>query len=151
MVGVASITLNPIGASLFALSWLMLSLALQVPPRVTHAFWWAWLQTRGNLHHFHAASPRHSYKLYTTIVWLNLLYYFLSQLLVQFVQNASIPLVQGLEDSDSKHSCLPLLAPAESSLCSPLELTGQQLQPHHSTLHPRSCPALPCPTHAKNQ
>lgn len=47
-----------------------------------------------------------------------------SQLLVQFVQNASIPLVQGLEDSESKHSCLPLLAPAESSLCSPLELTG---------------------------
>ncbi|XP_042359842.1 zinc finger protein 410 [Plectropomus leopardus] len=45
-------------------------------------------------------------------------------LLVQFVQNASIPLVQGLEDSESKHSsCLPLLAPAESSLCSPLELT----------------------------
>lgn len=50
-----------------------------------------------------------------------------SQLLVQFVQNASIPLVQGLEDSDSKHSCLPLLAPADSSLCSPLELTGQLL------------------------
>ncbi|XP_032441684.1 zinc finger protein 410 [Xiphophorus hellerii] len=46
------------------------------------------------------------------------------ELLVQFVQNASIPLVQSLEDSDSKHSCLPLLAPAESSLCSPLELTG---------------------------
>ncbi|XP_038583343.1 zinc finger protein 410 isoform X2 [Micropterus salmoides] len=45
------------------------------------------------------------------------------ELLVQFVQNASIPLVQGLEDSESKHSCLPLLAPAESSLCSPLELT----------------------------
>lgn len=54
---------------------------------------------------------------------------FSSQLLVQFVQNASIPLVQGLEDSDSKHSCLPLLAPAESPLCSPLELTGQQLLP----------------------
>lgn len=47
------------------------------------------------------------------------------QLLVQFVQNASIPLVQGLEDSDCKHSCLPLLTPADSSLCSPLELTGQ--------------------------
>lgn len=47
------------------------------------------------------------------------------QLLVQFVQNASIPLGQGLEDSDPKHSCLPLLAPADSSLCSPLELTGQ--------------------------
>lgn len=47
------------------------------------------------------------------------------QLLVQFVQNASIPLVQGLEDSDSKHSCLPLLAPADGSLCGHLELTGQ--------------------------
>ncbi|XP_031166361.1 zinc finger protein 410 isoform X2 [Sander lucioperca] len=53
------------------------------------------------------------------------------ELLVQFVQNASIPLVQGLEDSESKHPCLPLplplplplLPPAESSLCSPLELT----------------------------
>lgn len=44
------------------------------------------------------------------------------ELLVQFVQNASIPLVQSLEDCESKH-CLPLLAPAESSLCSPLELT----------------------------
>lgn len=49
------------------------------------------------------------------------------QLLVQFVQNASIPLVQSLEDSDSKHSCLPLLAPAENSLCSHLELTGPWL------------------------
>ncbi|XP_068198220.1 zinc finger protein 410 isoform X2 [Antennarius striatus] len=45
------------------------------------------------------------------------------ELLVQFVQNASIPLVQGLEDSESKHSCLPLLNPADSSLCGPLELT----------------------------
>lgn len=48
------------------------------------------------------------------------------QLLVQFVQNASIPLVQGLEDSDSKQPCLPLLAPADGSLCGPLELTGQR-------------------------
>ncbi|XP_034006519.1 zinc finger protein 410 isoform X2 [Trematomus bernacchii] len=48
------------------------------------------------------------------------------ELLVQFVQNASIPLVQGLEDLESKHSCLPLLAPAVSSLCSPLEFTGHQ-------------------------
>lgn len=72
------------------------------------------------------------------VVWLHLhlhwtpILFFLPslpppQLLVQFVQNASIPLVQGLEDSDSKHSCLPLLAPAESSLCSPLELTGAWL------------------------
>lgn len=58
-----------------------------------------------------------------------------SQLLVQFVQNASIPLVQGLEDSESKHSCLPLLAPAESSLCSPLELTGCPRPPEPRT-HP---------------
>lgn len=59
--------------------------------------------------------------------WQALLHYSVVsfQLLVQFVQNASIPLVQGLEDSDSKHSCLPLLAPADSSLCSPLELAGQ--------------------------
>ncbi|XP_068432643.1 zinc finger protein 410 [Clinocottus analis] len=47
------------------------------------------------------------------------------ELLVQFVQNASIPLVQVLEDSGSKHSCLPLLSPADSSLCSPLGLTGE--------------------------
>lgn len=43
------------------------------------------------------------------------------ELLVQFVQNASIPLGQGLEDSEPKHTCL--LAPNESALCSPLELT----------------------------
>ncbi|XP_061563514.1 zinc finger protein 410 [Cololabis saira] len=49
------------------------------------------------------------------------------ELLVQFVQNACIPLVQSLEDSESKHSCLPLLAPAESPLCPPLELTGASL------------------------
>ncbi|CAG01513.1 unnamed protein product [Tetraodon nigroviridis] len=56
------------------------------------------------------------------------------ELLVQFVQNASIPLVQGLEDSDSKHSCLPLLAPADSQLCGPLELTdgGLSHEPENS-------------------
>ncbi|XP_056872141.1 zinc finger protein 410 isoform X2 [Takifugu flavidus] len=56
------------------------------------------------------------------------------ELLVQFVQNASIPLVQGLEDSDCKHSCLPLLTPADSSLCSPLELTdgGLSHEPENS-------------------
>ena len=66
---------------------------------------------------------------------------FCCQLLVQFVQNASIPLVQGLEDSESKHySCLPLLAAADSSLCSQLELTGQQLltAPGSCRVHPRS-------------
>ncbi|CAB1343186.1 unnamed protein product [Coregonus sp. 'balchen'] len=45
------------------------------------------------------------------------------ELLVQFVQNASIPLGQGLEDSEPKHICLPLLAPADSSLCTQLGLT----------------------------
>ncbi|XP_037541036.1 zinc finger protein 410 [Nematolebias whitei] len=60
------------------------------------------------------------------------------ELLVQFVQNASIPLVQSLEDSESKHSCLPLLAPAESSLCTPLELTDGGL-----SHEPETSPALP--------
>nr|XP_020459327.1 zinc finger protein 410 isoform X3 [Monopterus albus] len=55
------------------------------------------------------------------------------ELLVQFVQNASIPLVQGLEDSESKHPCLPLLAPAESTLCSPLELTDGALSHEHES------------------
>ncbi|XP_040016460.2 zinc finger protein 410 [Gasterosteus aculeatus] len=56
------------------------------------------------------------------------------ELLVQFVQNASIPMVQGLEDSGCKHSCLPLLGPAESSLCIPLELTdgGLSHEPERS-------------------
>ncbi|XP_056437145.1 zinc finger protein 410 [Gadus chalcogrammus] len=52
------------------------------------------------------------------------------ELLVQFVQNASIPLVQGLEDSESKH-CLSLLAPTEVSLCGPLELTDGRLSHEH--------------------
>uniref|UniRef100_A0A3P9PMY6 Zinc finger protein 410 n=1 Tax=Poecilia reticulata TaxID=8081 RepID=A0A3P9PMY6_POERE len=70
------------------------------------------------------------------------------ELLVQFVQNASIPLVQSLEDSESKHSCLPLLAPAESSLCSPLELTGWftqsplVVQSHAQPPAPQSPPAM---------
>ncbi|XP_059897270.1 LOW QUALITY PROTEIN: zinc finger protein 410 [Gadus macrocephalus] len=64
------------------------------------------------------------------------------ELLVQFVQNASIPLVQGLEDSESKH-CLSLLAPTEVSLCGPLELTDGRLShepvrsPTLSRLRPR--------------
>ncbi|XP_071019518.1 zinc finger protein 410-like [Oncorhynchus clarkii lewisi] len=45
------------------------------------------------------------------------------ELLVQFVQNASIPLGQGLEDSEPKHICLPLLAPVDSSLSTQLGLT----------------------------
>lgn len=54
------------------------------------------------------------------------------QLLVQFVQNASIRLVQSLEESESKHPCLPPLAPAQGPLCAPLELTGQ----HRSAAEP---------------
>lgn len=46
------------------------------------------------------------------------------QLLVEFVQNASIPLGQSLEEPD-KPSCVPLLSPAHASLCSPLELPGE--------------------------
>ncbi|XP_013887618.1 zinc finger protein 410 isoform X2 [Austrofundulus limnaeus] len=60
------------------------------------------------------------------------------ELLVQFVQNASIPLVQSLEDSESKHSCLPLLTPADSSLCTPLELTDGGL-----SHEPGTSPTLP--------
>nr|XP_049613345.1 zinc finger protein 410 isoform X2 [Syngnathus scovelli] len=51
------------------------------------------------------------------------------ELLVQFVQNASIPLVQGLEDPESKHACLPLLTPVGSSLCGHLQLTDGALSP----------------------
>lgn len=86
------------------------------------------------------------------------------ELLVQFVQNASIPLVQGLEDCESKHSCLPLLSAADGSLCGPLELTDGGLShepasspslsefggvPEQSTLvvqthsHPRASPSPP--------
>ncbi|XP_072296202.1 zinc finger protein 410 [Eucyclogobius newberryi] len=48
------------------------------------------------------------------------------ELLVQFVQSASIPLVQGLEESSSK-SCVPLLPPAVSSLSSALQLSDERL------------------------
>ncbi|XP_019737750.1 zinc finger protein 410 isoform X1 [Hippocampus comes] len=51
------------------------------------------------------------------------------ELLVQFVQNASIPLVQDLEDPESKHPCLPLLTPVSSSLCGHLQLTDGTLSP----------------------
>nr|XP_015803605.2 zinc finger protein 410 isoform X1 [Nothobranchius furzeri]XP_015803606.2 zinc finger protein 410 isoform X1 [Nothobranchius furzeri] len=58
------------------------------------------------------------------------------ELLVRFVQNASIPLVQSLEDSETKHSCLPLLTSSESSLCSPLELTDGSLSHEPETSSP---------------
>ncbi|XP_016086866.1 zinc finger protein 410-like [Sinocyclocheilus grahami] len=45
------------------------------------------------------------------------------ELLVEFVQNASIPLGQSLEESDTKASCVSLL----SSLCGPLELPESAL------------------------
>ncbi|XP_077566384.1 zinc finger protein 410 [Stigmatopora nigra] len=51
------------------------------------------------------------------------------ELLVQFVQNASIPLAQGLEEPESKNPCLPLLTPVGSSLCGHLHLTDGTLSP----------------------
>uniref|UniRef100_A0A3B3CK48 Zinc finger protein 410 n=2 Tax=Oryzias melastigma TaxID=30732 RepID=A0A3B3CK48_ORYME len=91
------------------------------------------------------------------------------ELLVQFVQNASIRLVQSLEESESKHSCLPL-APAESSLCAPLELTdgglghesgppaslsgfGCQSEPSTLVVHsqPRTSPSPPAILHDLQQ
>ncbi|XP_015205562.1 zinc finger protein 410 isoform X2 [Lepisosteus oculatus] len=72
------------------------------------------------------------------------------ELLVEFVQNASIPLGQGLEESDPKDTCLHLLPTTESSLCSQLQLTEYenereplvvQLQPHR----PVSLSATPSP------
>ncbi|XP_030628842.1 zinc finger protein 410 [Chanos chanos] len=53
------------------------------------------------------------------------------ELLVEFVQNASIPLGQSLEESTPQNSCLPLLPSAESSICSQLELTERALS--HAT------------------
>uniref|UniRef100_A0AAY4BYP5 C2H2-type domain-containing protein n=1 Tax=Denticeps clupeoides TaxID=299321 RepID=A0AAY4BYP5_9TELE len=49
------------------------------------------------------------------------------ELLVEFVQNASIPLGQGLEEPEPKNICLPLLAPSETSICSQLQLTESSL------------------------
>lgn len=56
------------------------------------------------------------------------------ELLVHFVQNASIPLVQGLEEPGSK-PCVPLLPPAVSSLCSPLQLSDEGLS-HEAHVSP---------------
>ncbi|CAL1585845.1 unnamed protein product [Knipowitschia caucasica] len=58
------------------------------------------------------------------------------ELLVQFVQSASIPLVQGLEEAKAK-SCVPLLPPAVSSLCSPLRVSDAGL-----SHEPGSSPSL---------
>ncbi|XP_078799357.1 zinc finger protein 410 isoform X3 [Oryzias latipes] len=92
------------------------------------------------------------------------------ELLVQFVQNASIRLVQSLEESESKHPCLPPLAPAEGPLCAPLELTdgglghesgtpvslsgfGCQSEPSALVVHsqPRTSPSPPAILHDLQQ
>ncbi|MGH0151909.1 UNVERIFIED_CONTAM: hypothetical protein FKN15_020716 [Acipenser sinensis] len=44
------------------------------------------------------------------------------ELLVEFVQNASIPLGQGLEECDPKATCLSLLSCSENSVCSQLQI-----------------------------
>ncbi|XP_056284346.1 zinc finger protein 410 [Pseudoliparis swirei] len=69
------------------------------------------------------------------------------ELLVQFVQNASIPLEQVLEDSGSKHTCLPL--------CGPLELTDgglshepERCSPSLSARGPLAVHAAPLAVHA---
>ncbi|XP_047657620.1 zinc finger protein 410 isoform X1 [Tachysurus fulvidraco] len=49
------------------------------------------------------------------------------ELLVEFVQNASIPLGQGLEESDSKTQCLPLLPSSDNPICSQLDLPESAL------------------------
>ncbi|XP_033893383.2 zinc finger protein 410-like isoform X3 [Acipenser ruthenus] len=49
------------------------------------------------------------------------------ELLVEFVQNASIPLGQGLEECDPKGTCLSLLPCSENSVCSQLQLAGTGL------------------------
>ncbi|KAI1895530.1 hypothetical protein AGOR_G00107200 [Albula goreensis] len=49
------------------------------------------------------------------------------ELLVEFVQKASIPLGQGLEESDPKETCLPLHPATESSICSQLHLAENSL------------------------
>ncbi|KAG2457527.1 zinc finger protein 410 isoform X2 [Polypterus senegalus] len=54
------------------------------------------------------------------------------ELLVEFVQNASIPLGQGLEDPGPKQTCLPLLSPPENTLCTQLQLAETSLS-HHET------------------
>lgn len=77
------------------------------------------------------------------------------ELLVHFVQNASIPLVQGLEEPGSK-PCVPLLPPTVSSLCSPLHLTDEGLS-HEAHVSPslsefgavsEEGPLVPGPTRA---
>lgn len=49
------------------------------------------------------------------------------ELLVEFVQNASIPLGQGLEECDPKGTCLSLLPCSENSVCNQLQIAGTGL------------------------
>ncbi|XP_061112121.1 zinc finger protein 410 isoform X1 [Conger conger] len=49
------------------------------------------------------------------------------ELLVEFVQKASIPLGQGLEECDPKETCLPLHPTTDTSLCSQLHLADNSL------------------------
>ncbi|KTG07466.1 hypothetical protein cypCar_00041847 [Cyprinus carpio] len=49
------------------------------------------------------------------------------ELLVEFVQNASIPLGQSLEESDTKASCVQLLSSSQNALCGPLDLPESAL------------------------
>lgn len=57
---------------------------------------------------------------------LHLIFYISFQLLVQFVQNTSIPLGQGLVESEPKDiTCLSLLPVTETSECNRLMLPGK--------------------------
>lgn len=50
------------------------------------------------------------------------------ELLVEFVQNASIPLGQTLEETENKPTCTPLLSPSQKSACSPLQVPESSLR-----------------------
>lgn len=66
------------------------------------------------------------------------------QLLVEFVQNASIPLGQSLEESDTKASCVQLLSSSQNALCGPLDLPGEPkpLHVHQMFIYPDICPSI---------
>uniref|UniRef100_H2M032 Zinc finger protein 410 n=1 Tax=Oryzias latipes TaxID=8090 RepID=H2M032_ORYLA len=78
------------------------------------------------------------------------------ELLVQFVQNASIRLVQSLEESESKHPCLPPLltgdhhepSPPNASLCPQTESEPSALVVHSQ---PRTSPSPPAILHDLQQ
>lgn len=65
------------------------------------------------------------------------------ELLVQFVQNTSIPLGNGLEEPESKElSCLPLLPVTGTPQCSPLHLPDVSADHLESTKHMPSAAVL---------